>query len=274
MRYPERQENRKNPYYPAFDLLLAKLLAAEQALNVSEAAFGYASDSPAEWLGRIPDGRVCSILADICDDSISGYVKHVPSLREPDEETDFLLRAVRDFRTSSYLWVIARSFEAFREFVETIDVELPNATGSRGDRRVGSDDCSAEEKRTCFDDALRRVRRAAPLLAKCETQNARGIHLPQWISVVEVVRHAVAHSDGVLSDDEYKKYCSSGLERNFPGELQEDVGYVLKLTPDVAMKTIRTLREYALAIYKAVSEAMDLPAVIYDHDRGITTWRR
>ena len=220
MRHPERQEKRKNPHYPAFDLLLAKLLAAEQALNVSEAAFGYASGSPEEWLGRIPDGRVCTLLADICDDSLDGYVKHIPSLREPDEETDFLLRAVRDFRTSSYLWVIARAFEAFRKFVETIDEELPDATDSGASRGAGSATDSTGEERIRFDDALRHVRKVAPSLVRCETQNARGIHLPQWISVVEAARHAVAHSDGILSNDDYKKYRASGLERDSPGEPQ------------------------------------------------------
>ena len=30
------EQKQENPYYPAFDLLLTEMLAAEQALNVSE----------------------------------------------------------------------------------------------------------------------------------------------------------------------------------------------------------------------------------------------
>ena len=274
MSVSESEKKRSNPFYPAFDLLLAKLLAAEQALSVSEAAFGYASGSPEEWLGRIPDRYVCSELVDICDNRKPGWTKKVHSLREPERGTDFLLQTVCAFRTASYLWVIARAFESFREFVETIDEELSDVTCTGVSRSAGSAENSPTNERSSFDDALRHVREVAPSLVKCETQNERGIHLPQWISVVEAVRHAVAHSDGVVRDDIYRKYRTSGLARDFPGELQADTGYVLKPTPEVAMRTIGTLLEYALVIYKAVSAAMNLPAVLYDHDIGITTWRR
>ena len=50
---PGAEEKLQNPYYLAFDHLLAKLLAADQALNVSEAAFGYATESPDVWLGGV-----------------------------------------------------------------------------------------------------------------------------------------------------------------------------------------------------------------------------
>lgn len=268
------EQNLENPYYAAFDLLLAKLLAADQAVAVSEAAFVYATESPEEWLEQIPDGSVCSMLADICDGSIPGYVKHIPSLREPDKEADFLLRAVRDFRTQSYLWAIARAFEAFREFVGAIEKDLPNTGDTEACRGLKTSAEDPKDKPPSFDAALKNVRRAAPLLHTCEEQNARGIHLPQWIRLVAAVRHAVAHNDGVLSDVYYKKYRDSGLESHFPGELELDTGYVLKPTPEVVKKTIRTLREYGVAIYKFVSEARDLPARLVGQDGEITTWRR
>lgn len=52
MSQPERPEKRKNPYYPAFDLLLAKLLAAEEALHVAKAPFADEDVSSAEWATR------------------------------------------------------------------------------------------------------------------------------------------------------------------------------------------------------------------------------
>lgn len=266
------EQNLENPYYPAFDLLLAKLLAADLALAVSEAVFGYATESPEEWLKRILDGRACSMLADICDGP--GFVKHIPSLREPDKESDFLLRAVRDLRMQSCSWAIARAFEAFREFVGAIEKELPNTSDTEASQGLKTSAEDPKDKPPSFDAALKNVRRAAPLLRTCEERNARGIHLPQWIRLVAAVRHAVAHNDGVLSDVHYKKYRDSGLESHFPGDLETDTGYVLKPTPEVVQKTIRTLREYGVAIYKFVSEARDLPARLVGQNGEITTWRK
>lgn len=274
MNQSESGKSRRNPYYPAFDLFLAKLLAAEQALSVSEAAFGHATDSPQEWLKRIPDGELLGMLADICDDSIPGYVKHIPSLRIPEQEADCLLRALRDFRTQSYLWAITRAFEAFREFVEAIDKELPDTAGADPFEGLVLGTGTGQKGRKCFAEVLRAVRRAAPQLVECENSNVRGICLSQWIRVAAAVRHAVAHNEGVLRDADYEKYRKSGLEEHFPGEMEAHTGYVLKPTPEVAKKTIRTLREYGVAIYKFVSEAQGLPAGLAGQDGEITTWRR
>ena len=267
-RFAEQMGPRKNPYYPAFDLLLAKLVAAEEALHVAKAAFADENFTSAEWTTRTEDRSFPSgWLADICDDRMPGSVKYVPSLRHTDVSKDSFLRAVRDFRTSSYLWVIARSFEAFREFVEAIVQGLPNREEPLVSRRPKRDESK-------FDAELKRIRKAAPLLKKCETRNSQGIHLAQWIRVVAAVRNAVAHNEGILRNSEFKKYRSSNLENEFPGSHEDEVGYVLVPTHDVALKTIERLREYALLIYKAVSEAADLPVLIYDHEKGITTWRR
>lgn len=275
----EQTGPRKNPYYPAFDLLLAKLLAAEKALHVAKAAFADENFASAERATRTEDRPFPSgWLADICDDRMPGYVKHVHSLRDTDVSKDSLLRAARDFRTSSYLWVIARSFEAFREFVEAVDHDLPDSIESGSGCCTESGTVLTDEKRTRteggFDEALKRLRKAGPLLERCEKQNARGINLAQWISVVAAVRNAVAHNEGILRDFVFEKYRSSSLEKEFPGNHEDKVGYVLTPTYDVTLKTIQRLREYALAIYKAVSEEAKLPTLIYDHEKGMTTWRR
>jgi len=271
---PQSQENRKNPYYPAFDLLLAKFLAVDQALNVAEAAFGYATESPDAWLGQISDKPLSHMLADICDDRNPGYVKLIPSVRVPDRETELLLRTVRDFRTQSYLWVIARGFEAFREFVQSVEAELRDSVGvSAGYGRKPITD-TAHHRESRFTQALKRIREAAPPLVACEKSNARKIQLQQWVAVAEAVRNAVAHNEGILRKADYERYCSSGLEEHFPGELEEDTGYVLKPTPESTAKTIRTFREYGVAVYKAISEAHGFPAALLGPDGEITTWRR
>lgn len=280
-RSAEQKERPKNPYYRAFDLLLAKLLAAEEALHLAKAAFADENVSSAEWATRVEDRPSLpgsGWLADICDERIPGSVKHVPSFRVTDVSEESLLRAAQDLKTQSNLWAIARSFEAFREFVRTIDSCLADPRRPEVDRlsSLAARFLSRKRKRAerRFDAALKRVRKAAPLLKRCETRNARGIHLAQWIRVVAVVRNAVAHNEGILTVDEYKKYRSSNLAEEFPGDVEDDVGYVLKPTHDVALNTIKRLREYALAVYKAVSEAVNLPTLIYDHEKGITTWRR
>jgi len=258
---PETQRRRPNPFYPAFDLLLAKLLAAEQALRVSEALFENALQSPDEWLAQIPEGELPGMLADICDLGIPGYVKNIPSFRWPDREKDYLLRAVRDFRSQSCLWSIARGFEHFREFVESIVEDLPSDTEEEGERMR-------------FDSTMKRIRDAAPDLAGCESENARRIPLRQWIRLAARVRHGVAHNEGILSPMVYERYRSSGLEKHFPGELEADTGYVLKPTLQTAAKTIRTFGEYGLAIYKAISEAHGFPATLLGPNGSLTTWRR
>jgi len=254
-------KKRPNPFYPAFDLLLAKLLAAEQALCVSEALFENTLESPDEWLAQIPEGELPGMLADICDLDIPGYVKNIPSFRWPDREKEYLLRAVRDLRSQSCLWSIARAFEHFREFVESIAKELPSDTEEEG-------------KRMRFDSTMKRIRNAAPDLAGCERENARRIPLRQWIRVAARVRHAVAHNEGILSPEVYERYRSSGLEKHFPGELETDTGYVLRPTLQTSAKTIRTFREYGVAIYKAVSEAHGFRATLLGPNGELTTWRR
>lgn len=273
MNAPETDHGCRNPFYPALDLLLAKLLAAEQAVGVSEAAFEHASESQDEWLARIPEGQLPGMMADICDSS-PGWVKYVPSLRLPNHETDYLVRAVRDFRTQSYLWSIARAFEHFREFVESIEAELPDGTcmsAGQGSEPIGDAD---QHKKSRLELALRRVRHIAPALVDCERTNARKIQLQQWIAVAEAVRNAVAHNEGILTEEAYERYSSSGLRKHFPGELEEGAGYVLKPTSETTAKTIRTFREYGVAIYRLVSEAQDLPARLVGQDGEITTWRR
>lgn len=255
------QKKSPNPFYPAFDLLLAKLVAAEKALRVSEALFESALESPDEWLAQIQQGDLPGMMADICDSSIPGYVKNVPSLRWPDREKDDLLRALRDLRAQSCLWSIARGFEHFRGFAESVVTKLPS-------------DAEEERGRMRFDSTMKRIRSSAAALADCERKNARRIPLRQWIQVAAGVRHAVAHNEGILSQQIYERYRSSGLEKHFPGDLEADTGYVLKPTLESAARAIRTFREYGVAIYKAVSQAHGYPATLLGPNGELTTWQR
>jgi len=122
---PETQNTPPNPFFSAFDLLLAKLVAAEQALRVSEATFEHASDLPDEWQAEASDGGFPDMIADICDTSNPGYVVYRMSFRWPEREREHLLRDIANFRTQACLWSIACAFEHFREFVEAVEGSLP-----------------------------------------------------------------------------------------------------------------------------------------------------
>jgi len=275
---PETQKKRPNPFYPAFDLLLAKLLAAEQSLRVSEAAFERVAELPGEGMAQAPEEELPGMMADICNSSIPGYVRYIPSFRWPEREEDYLLRAVRDFRTQSCLWSIARAFEHFREFVEAVveilpkpETACPCQLQALVTRLVPR---RREQADRTFNGMLKRIRGAAPALVACEKTNARSIPLRQWIQVAAQVRHAVAHNEGILAPETYERYRSSGLEKHFPGELEADVGYVLKPIAETTTKAIRTFREYGVAIYKTVSEAHGFQATLLGPKGELTTWRR
>ena len=224
------EQKQKNPYYPAFDRLLAKLLAAEQALRVSEGTLEHASGSQDEWLTQIPEGDLQGLMGDICDTKNDRYI---PSFRWPDSEIE---QAICNFRTQSYLWIIARGFEMFRDFVKSIECTLLDTVDI--DAEEASTASNETERRSGLDDALKHIRKIAPSLVTCEMKNARKIQLQQWVRVVEKVRNAVAHTEGVLEESTYKEYCTSSLERCFPGDPEPGRGYVLKPTLEVVTKTI------------------------------------
>jgi len=271
MNTPESRQKQANPYYPAFDLFLAQLLATEQALRLSEAVFCQASGSTNDWLSQIPEAEIPAVIADICDEKV---LKYKPSFREPYRTTGFLIAAVRNLQTQSYLWAIARGFERFREFVVSLASNLVDAAEADAEGDPTSGDRTEKVSPSGFDAAIKRIRKIAPSLSRCEKRNAGKIQLQQWIRVVEQVRHAVAHNEGVLREEIYTKCSDSGLEQHFPGRLEPGTGYVLMPTSETSARALRTLREYGLAIYKTISEAKGIPATLVGRDGEITTWNR
>jgi hypothetical protein len=123
--------------------------------------------------------------------------------------------------------------------------------------------------------ALKRVRNAAPSLAKCERENARGLNLQTWIVVVIAGRNAITHGEGGMVANQRLKHIDRALlETTFPGTHVPGRGYLIELTPDAARDVIEHLREYGLAIYKAASAAAGAEAHILGPDGIITEWRR
>lgn len=273
---PETKAIKKdNPFYPAFDLLLAKLKSHEELIQIAKSRFSITVTDDAT---TVNDGNFSDLFADISDMRIPDFVKHVPTFRILQGSPDARDEADRNLQTRCYLWIIAEAFECFREFVETIDHCITNLSEPASHRlciRVYRKiPFTGKRKRNQqgFWYSIKRVRKATPSLRDCEVRNSRDLDLLQWISNLSAVRNAVAHNLGIVDTRRYKKLKSSGFEKEYAGHADPDVGYVLTPTAATAWKVIRTVREYALAIYRAVSDTADVPTPIYDHERGMTVW--
>lgn len=285
-RGPETEESKQdNPYYPAFDLLLAKLLAHEEVLRIVPRMISSDGECVVEPTASATDGDVTAdslqgFVADICEMRRGGLVRSFPTLRFPKTAKEARSHVNQVFRRRCYGWIVAQAFESFREFVEEIDRQLParevprrhyNPTGLLGRMLKGR---ARRRMRHNIKDSLKRIREAVPELGNCETHNSRGVNLCSWFVVLTAVRNAVAHADSIIEPSKLRKLDAALLTAHFPGESDAEAGYVLNLTPDVARDTITRLREYSLAVYKAVSAAAKCPVTLYDPDEGMTIWGR
>jgi len=273
-----------NPYYPAFDLLLAKLLAHEEVLKVMPLMVPSDGEGATELAarGKGPDlisDQFDGSLADICEMRNDGYVRYFPTFRFSHATIEAQLHVNQVFRKRCYGWIVAQSFESFREFAEEIDrgIRRPQPMWRRILNHVWPWAPRARMRtrhRRDLKSVLKRIRNAAPAIQKCENRNSRGMNLGSYIRMLSGVRHAIVHCEGVIAPTKWRKLKTGGRKVRFPGSETSDASYVLDITPNAAHNTIARLREYGLVIYKAVSEAAGCPVTLYDSDKGMTVWRR
>ena len=88
------------------------------------------------------------------------------------------------------------------------------------------------------------------------------------------VRNAVVHGDAIISEHWFRKLRSSNLEKEYAGTHIPGIGYTLDFREEPVQEAIQRLREYGLAIYKAVSDKGEYSVLLYNHDEGITEWKR
>jgi len=275
----ERLKRVGNPYYPAFDLLLAQLLAHEEVLDIVTRTITSDGEDAAELEAPGVEARADQFrgfIADICEMRQDGVVRAFPTLRFPKAAKEARSHVKQTFRRRCYGWIVAQAYESFREFADEVDRRI----SEKQERMV----CQPEHASTAIEptssrdrwrelkEVIRRVREAAPALRECEERNSRRVNLGSWLRTLAGVRHAIVHSEGVIRPEEWQKLNTGGPKARFPGSETSDGRYVLDITPDAAQDTVERLREYGLAIYKAVSEAAECPVTLYDANEGMTVW--
>jgi hypothetical protein len=272
-----------NPYYPAFDLLLAQLLAHEEVLKIVPRIIPSDSEGATETealaIGPNPmSDQFDGFVADICEMRNDGYVRYFPTFRLSHAMREAQLHFNQVFQRRCYGWIVTQSFESFREFAEQIDRTIcanqQEAACTPKDASMAIAPTSSHKQWPRLEEVHRRIGKAAPALRGCEERNARGVNLGSWLRTLAAVRHALVHSEGVIRPEEWQKVKSGGCKVRFPGSETSDASYVLDITPDAAHNTVVRLREYGLVIYKAVSEAAGCSVTLYDSDRGMTDWCR
>jgi len=273
----------ENPYYPAFDLLLAQLLAHEEVLKIVPRIIPSNGEGATELgaLAIAPDlmsDQFDGFVADICEMRNDGYIRYFPTFRFSHAMREARLHVNQAFQRRCYGWIVAQSFESFREFAEEIDRTISGkqqeATCPPKDTSMAIEPASSHKRWPKLKEVHRRIREAAPALREYEERNSRGVNLGSWLRTLAGVRHALVHREGVIRPEEWRKLKSGGRKVRFPGSETSDASYVLDITPDAANNTIARLREYGLVIYKAVSEVAGYPVTLYDPDRGMTIWHR
>lgn len=128
---------------------------------------------------------------------------------------------------------LERDLEAWRKAVRGVYRRKPNSNLIDLIRNLGQD----------LDDA------------EVHTNN-RGLDLVRWYQITGEARHAVTHSEGVISNKVIEGLDLKEirvLKKNYPGS-KTDEGYVLHLDVDSAQEALRTFAEYGYAIFKALSE--------------------
>jgi hypothetical protein len=274
----------ENPYYPAFDLLLAQLLAHEEVLALAESVLATGTPHPTiptKALGDSGDRRFPGFVADICESQEGRYVRLLPTFRVSDASSDVRPRVLR--RCCN--WIVRDSYESFQEYAIAIDVRLSEAAPAGGSRlpatpcrlRWGRKGCTCPTsgRRDDLKAALTRIRKAAPALGVCEIRNAREVNLQIWLAVFAGVRNAIAHSSGgIVVPEKLRRLDMVVLDQHFPGTHISEMGYAIEMTPDAARDVIERLREYGLAVYMVASAATGCKAHLLGPDGALTEWRR
>jgi len=271
----------ENPYYPAFDILLAQFLAHEEVLKIVTRMIPSDGEGAPELAARgisadLMSDQFDGLVADICEMRQDGFVRCFPTLRFPQAGKEARSHVNQTFRRRCCGWIVAEAYESFREFIEMVNRELsakitPKRHGSLA--RILKKRMRKRTRRSP-KDLLKRIRRTAAELRSCENRNSRGINLSSWFAVLTSVRDSVAHNNAIIKPWRLRKLDVALLKAHFPGERDAETGYVLNLTPEVTRDTITRLREYALAIYKAASSVSGLTTTIYDSRKGMTRWKR
>lgn len=111
------------------------------------------------------------------------------------------------------------------------------------------------ERRWDIFSILDMFRKHSPKLKILEHCDSIDLNLLEWLKILGAIRHAVTHSNSLLSKDDIRidqNQAKLLLRNNFPGEWEGDT-YNLSITPTKATKNIEIAASYAHLIYKTLA---------------------
>lgn len=189
-----------------------------------------------------------------------------------DVEGEDYLQMLNEFVGREAERVVAQGYEAFETYLYDVTARFCDAKSEQSlvDHFKGNLPKAPDRDLEAWKKAVRGVYRRKPNsdlvdlirnlgqdLGKAEVHtNNRGLDLARWYQIAGEVRHAVTHSEGVISSKVIEGFDRKEirvLRKNYPGA-KTDEGYALQLDVDSAQQALRTFAEYGYSIFKALSE--------------------
>jgi len=211
------------------------------------------------------------IITDLSGPTDDGWLYQYPTGNFDVEGEDYL-QMLDKFVGREAERVVAQGYEAFETYLYDVTARFCDAKSEQSlvNHFRGNLPKALERDLEAWKKAVRGVYRRKPnsdlidLIrnfgqdlddAEVHTNN-RDLHLVRWYQITGEARHAVTHSEGVISNKVIKGLDLKEirvLKKNYPGS-KTDEGYVLHLDVDSAQEALRTFAEYGYAIFKALSE--------------------
>lgn len=214
------------------------------------------------------------IITDLSGPTDDGWLYQYPTGNFDVEGEDYL-QMLDEFVGREAERVVAQGYEAFETYLYDVTARFCDANSEQSlvDHFKGNLPKAPDRNLEVWKKAVRGVYRRKPNsdlvdlirnlgqdLEKAEVHtNNRGLDLVRWYQITGEVRHAVTHSEGVISSKVIEGLDRKEirvLRKNYPGA-KTDEGYALQLDVDSAQEALRTFAEYGYAIFKALSEERD-----------------
>jgi hypothetical protein len=218
------------------------------------------------------------IITDLSGPTDDGWLYQYPTGNFDVEGEDYL-QMLDEFIGREAERVVAQGYEAFETYLYDVTARFCDAKSEqsivdhfKGNLpKVPDRDLEAWKKavrgvyrRKPNSDLIDLIRNLGQDLEKAEVHtNNRGLDLVRWYQITGEVRHAVTHSEGVISSKVIEGLDRKEirvLRKKYPGA-KTDEGYALQLDVDSAQEALRTFTEYGYAIFKALSEERDYDCV-------------
>jgi hypothetical protein len=218
------------------------------------------------------------IITDLSGPTDDGWLYQYPTGNFDVEGEDYL-QMLDEFIGREAERVVAQGYEAFETYLYDVTARFCDAKSEQSivDHFKGNLPKVPDRDLEAWKKAVRGVYRRKPNsdlvdlirnlgqdLEKAEVHtNNRGLDLVRWYQITGEVRHAVTHSEGVISSKVIEGLDRKEirvLRKKYPGA-KTDEGYALQLDVDSAQEALRTFTEYGYAIFKALSEERDYDCV-------------